>query len=661
MASEQSDQLINRRRMLESVGVISITMAAGCSNESGGDDGPFPLDVRLETNSNNDDRFAMVELIAKSLDDTEYFNTEVEGYEFTKFTGRVLDKGYAEKGFLPTIGLSGTFNPGSFCDALHGSANWGQCCNLTGIEDSKFDTMVEEARFGTDVAEDDDVRTEKYDEIWSHLADKRYSSFLNFGLVSAITSLDVHNFSSYVFSGSIIPYSLYTPADEQVMWIDRENDAGDSDLSDLKEGGTFKPAVGANVKSFDPPYSSSATDSGMQGLVFEGLTTNDSRGNVYPWLAESYELVETQDIERSAYEDYMITVSVDEERVPETDGEQVIVTHPDDDPQQDDEVRVLTPAEAVDAVDDGTFGMQYRYNLHEGITFHNGEELTADNVVGTVERYENSDVSAQTFDSVLHARKVDEYTVDIYAQVVDAEAERELPGFSIHASEQIDLEGGEIDPIKDTPPIGTGPFEFESFEDEKSLTVTKYDDYWVEQKGIDSKEWFDGPSEFPDGPIVDAVEVSVIQDDSTRSSALQNGEIDMTSGVPSEAIVSYKNNDNFIVDQVQGAGYEYMQYPVKVEPWDDPRLRKAVNYLIPRKRIAENIYKGQAAPAWTPIPKVARGSGTADFEALESELKPKNEYKPEKAKELLEELRDEIEVPTGGSGNSTDSSGNSSN
>jgi ABC-type transport system substrate-binding protein len=241
---------------------------------------------------------------------------------------------------------------------------------------------------------------------------------------------------------------------------DREEE--EVDFAELQEGGTLRIAATANVDSFDPPYSTDAQSTQAQVFVFEQLVTSDRDGNLYPWLAEAYEEVETNDIDLTAYEDYMISVGADDEGVLDTE-EQVIIQHPEDDPLEDDEVRVITPEEAAAAVDDGVFGMQFRYRLREGIQFHDGEELTAENVVRTAERYENSDLSAQTYDSLLHAREVDEYTVDLYAQVPDAEAERELPGLYIHSSEQAELPGGELDPRQGNDPVGTGPYTLEEF------------------------------------------------------------------------------------------------------------------------------------------------------------------------------------------------------
>lgn len=422
-----------------------------------------------------------------------------------------------------------------------------------------------------------------------------------------------------------------------------------AETQEIVEGGTLNLGVTGNINSFDPPFSNDTVSSVGQDLIYESLTVNDTEGNIYPWVAKSFELVELQEIDRSAYTEFMIEAPVAEndegDRFIDIE-DQIVVRDPDNNIQEEDTAQVLTVNETQDAIDAGVFGMQFRYELHEGIEFHNGEELTAENVVRSYERYENSMVEAQTFDAFLHAEAEDDYTVSLYAQVINAEAARELP-VTILPTAHIDLDDGAIDPRQGTDPVGTGPYEFSEFEDEQLLIVTKNENYWLEEIGLDSKDWWDGPDEFPAGPVVDEVDMSLVPENSTRSAALQEGEIDITYGLSSDVIGDYQDSDGFGVASIQAGGYDYMQYPMRVEPWDDERLRTAVNYLIPRSAITTNIYQDLRDPAWTPLPKLARGAGTADYDELESELKPLNELKVEQAESLIQEVVDErgLETP----------------
>lgn len=636
--------LPTRRQLLGGVGSVLIGSAAGCL-EGDSDAVSFPLEIRLEVDTGNADRLEWTAAMAQVMENTGYFDVEVMEYEFDDFLERIFQTDYPEKGHVPFLSISGTFNPESFCDSLHGTVNQGQCCNLNGLGYAELDRMIDRARFGTDVVDDPTLRARRYDEIWRELAEYRGSSPITFITEEYVRNTDVRGFSPYPFTEGTLDYSLHSPADRVLTWIDRGAEGGtESDWSSFQTGGTLRYGFDANIESFDPPYSTDTHSTTAQSLIFEGLTTMDADGDVYPWLAKRYDMADMQDIDRTAYEPYMRTVSTDADGVLEFEGNepvQPIAIHPNDDRAADGEVRVLTPDGAADAVGDEVYGMQYRYHLHEGVRFHNGEELTAEHVVATAKRYENSDISAQTFDSVLRVEAVDDYVVDIYAQVPDAEAERELPSFQIHTLEQAELPANGIDPLDGSPPIGTGPYEFETFEEGQYFVARKTDDYWLEQKGLDALEWYDGPEGFPAGPVIDEIDIKIISGDSTRSTALQNDELDITFGLVSSTLEAYDSDDGYVVDSIQSGGYQFFQYPVTVEPWDDERFRRAVNHLVPRERIVENVLDGWGDPAWTMLPEVARETGTADYGALESELREENAFDTETAIELIETVIDD--------------------
>lgn len=665
---------LNRRHVLKGIAATGVVAtAAGCLGDDDADDtapgdddddtGPaddgddaeppeltFPYEVQIDVNADNTDRVEMVEVVAETMNETGYFDATVETFEWEAYVQRVLDPAYGERGVIGCIGLSGTFNPESFCNALHHSANVGACCNLVGVNDPELDDMMDSARFGADVAEDPDLRRERYDEVWDHLAEERYSSIVFFGQNEAVTNNSVHGFDIWPFNEGILEFALYSPQEEQVTWIDDDADPRDTDLSDLQAGGTLTVGAAENPASFDPPYSTDTTSSLAQSLIFEGLTTTDLEGNVQPWLAESFDIVDTQDIDATAYEDYMETLPATEEGAIDTD-EQIIVVHPEDDPVGEDEVRVLLPDGAADAAADDVYGMQIRYELHEGVMFHNDEELSAEHVVRTAEYYHNSDLAPQTFDSVLHVEEVDEYTVDIFGQLADAEGQRELPGFSILSLENIedadpaaDADPDEediIDPRSDITPYGTGPYTLDEFSDEEFAEYSKFDDYWVEDKGVDAIEWFDGSADFPDGPVIDEIILEFIPDDATRSAALQNEEVDMAYGLETDTFDDYDASDDFILHSVEAGGYDYIQTPVNLEPWSDSRMRHAFNHLINREFIVENVLNGYGREAWTDLPELAQGLGTQDPADLEDRIRPYNEYDMDEAMSLIQEVIDD--------------------
>jgi len=423
--------------------------------------------------------------------------------------------------------------------------------------------------------------------------------------------------------------------------VDPVQDRVTVDPADIQEGGTFRAAIGSGPDTFDYPYSSSATASILHNLIYDSMITTSATGEIYPWLAESIEQVDVQEASASSYADYMTEVPYTETEdgatVIDTDA-QIVVEHPDNDPESDDQARVLTVNEAGNAVSDGTYGMHYRFELHEGVTFHNGNELTAQNVVQSYERIRNSTLSGQVYDSMLDIQADGDYTVNLYVQEPDAAAIRELGGHPVYPEETATLPPQEMDPRQGNTPLGSGAFQFEEFEDGQYVVFTKFDDYWFD---TEMKDWFEGPSDFPNGPAVDEVDISFVQEDASRSAALQEGEIDMSYGLTASTLNDYQSSEDYRTAATDAAGYTFLQYPVTVEPFTDSRVRRAINHLIPRESIAENIFSGWENPAWTPLPPVASGAGTDDYEQLTEDGKEYNSYDRERATELVEQAVEE--------------------
>jgi ABC-type transport system substrate-binding protein len=417
---------------------------------------------------------------------------------------------------------------------------------------------------------------------------------------------------------------------------------------DLTQGGTLNVALPSKPKTFDPPNTTSTTGIILQNLMYEGLTTTTATGELYPWLARSYELKDLQDIERTAYADYMIEADTTSEGAVDIDR-QIVIRHPDDNPAEQDTVRVLTVDEAGAAVDDGTYGMQFRYNLEEGVTFHNGNELTAEDVVASVRRWRNSNDAGQIYNSLLHARKIDKYTVDIYAQVPDAIAERSITP-TVLPKELAELPKLDIDPVKDNDPIGTGPYEFDTYQPGQLFIAKRTDDYWLDvQEKFDTEAYSDLgiPEEWPDGPLIDTIRVEVIPDSATRNTGVQDGKQDFTWNLGAEKRNSFKKSDKYRVSAAEATGYVFIQYPVTVEPWDDKRFRQGINHMIPREQIVEDTFGGWVEPAWAPVPTPASETAAPDYEALKSELKEKNSFDIEKAEGKIRPVLDEkgIDAP----------------
>ncbi|AFZ72038.1 ABC transporter substrate-binding protein [Natronobacterium gregoryi] len=435
--------------------------------------------------------------------------------------------------------------------------------------------------------------------------------------------------------------------------VDDALERNEVDIDAIQEGGRLEFALPRDsIDDYDWADSSAAEDSVVFDTVYDGLTTADSTGETHLWMAEEYEPAEANDVSVEDYAEYMVEMEPEsvEDGVPSFDLDEnnlVIMQHPDDEPEEGEPMRVLTRDEAADAVEDGTFGIRLEGRLHEGIEFHNGEEVTAENVVRSYDRFVGSVNEGQWFDSFLHATAPDGddgYTFELYAQEADAAAYLELPPY-IFPSEHFDVPAGDLDPRDDGDmvPVGTGPYEIAEFEEGSRLLLERTDNYWVEEVGLENIPWYDGPEDFPERPAIEEINIRFVDDSAGRSNALEDGDVDIAYELPSEARNNFHSSESFAVSANPAFGFKFMQFPV--EDTDEGgafaqrEVRQAVSALIPRQQIVDLVEQGWGDPARAPIPEPASGMGTAmDYEDLESQDWAYNvEPDPEEAEALLEE------------------------
>lgn len=438
---------------------------------------------------------------------------------------------------------------------------------------------------------------------------------------------------------------------------------------DIDEDETLRVAIErANFDDYDPASSTLADDSMFHNMVYDGLITTTIEGEPFNWMAEQYEVTESQDVDDVDYEPYMEEAEAPDDGelpVPDFDDpfETVLAYHGDDTPAEEgDTVRYLTRAGAADAVDDGVFGVRLEGTLREGITFHNGEELTAENVVRSYDRFVGTPNEGQVFDAFMHAEAPDGddgYEFELYGIFPDADAVFELPPLNIFPSEHLDIPGGEdgedgLDPRDGGQvPIGTGPYQIveDSVQEGFGLVLEKYDDYWVEDLGLDDLEWWDGPADFPASPEVEAVAMELVPEEGTRVAALQNEEVDMIYEVSAADRNNFDEQDGTDVVGQPATGFLYQQFPLNVDEdtdnvWGDQRVREAYQLMVPRQAIVDIVEDGWAAPARLPFPEAASGQVSVDKtygELEEEDWAYPVEPQPDEAEALLNEAG--VETP----------------
>lgn len=276
-------------------------------------------------------------------------------------------------------------------------------------------------------------------------------------------------------------------------------------------------------------------------------------------------------------------------------------------------------AKSWEAAEDG---LSYTFDLQEGVKFHDGTDFNADAVVKNFERWMNGDAEKfPYFKSVFGGFKDDKSLViksvkaDGDLKVVITLKQPQAPflknlamsPFAIASPTAFEKFGDKFG----ENPVGTGPFKFVSWKRNDSITIEKNPEYW--QEGL---------------PKLDKVIFRSIPDNSARLYALTTGEIDLADGISPSDAASIESNADLQLLKRPSMNIGYLGLTVTRPPFDNVKVRQAMNYAIDKQAIVDAFFEGQAEVAKNQMPPVIGGYND-DVKGYE--------YDPEKAKALLKE------------------------
>ena len=272
-------------------------------------------------------------------------------------------------------------------------------------------------------------------------------------------------------------------------------------------------------------------------------------------------------------------------------------------------------AESWEISQDGTV---YTFSLREGVTFHDGSPLDAEAVTFHFERMLDEEHPYHDtgpfplsffFSAIDTVEALDPQTVrftlnEPYAPFLSNLA---YPTGLIVSPAAVAEHGADYG----RNPSGTGAFRFERWDANTAVVLTRNEDYW------------DG------APPLEAVIFRPITDANTRVAEMLSGGIDVMVEVPPDALGRFFGSDDFAVYEQAGPHLWFLILNTREPPFDDVRVRQAVNYAIDKQALVENVLQGTAEVAAGPIPP-------AFAWAYNEELEP-YPHDPERARELLAE------------------------
>jgi peptide/nickel transport system substrate-binding protein len=237
---------------------------------------------------------------------------------------------------------------------------------------------------------------------------------------------------------------------------------------------------------------------------------------------------------------------------------------------------VPTLATGYEIAEDGS---SYRFELEQGVRFHDGAEFTAEDVVYSYQWYkdpENAAASSVNYTRMEAAEAVDPHTVVVRMTAADATFLRWGAAKAILPSEYHERVGA--GPYSASP-IGTGPFRFADWARGQSITLEAFDDY------------------FEGRPMIDRITFRVLTDQSARAAALRDGEVDAAFDLQLRDALDLTNLAEFTTFALPGLDLNHFplnnQHPVL----SDRAIRRAMMYALDRDRMIDEIYSGAATPA----------------------------------------------------------------
>jgi dipeptide transport system substrate-binding protein len=278
-------------------------------------------------------------------------------------------------------------------------------------------------------------------------------------------------------------------------------------------------------------------------------------------------------------------------------------------------------------------GLEYTFKLRQDVAFHTTDWFTpsrpfnADDVIFSFERQWKADhpyhgVSGGTYeyfnsmglqDLLKSIEKVDDHTVKFVLNEPEAPfiANMGMDFGSILSAEYADqmMQAGTPEQV-DLQPVGTGPFQFVAYQKDAVIRYQAHPDYWDGRAPLDNLVF------------------AITPDASVRWQKLQAGECHVMPYPNPADLDAMRNHPDIEVLEQEGLNVGYLAFNTQKPPFDNPRVRQALNMAVNKEAIIDAVFQGAGTVAKNPIPPTiwSYNDAVEDYP-----------YDPDQAKKILEE------------------------
>ncbi len=242
----------------------------------------------------------------------------------------------------------------------------------------------------------------------------------------------------------------------------------------------------------------------------------------------------------------------------------------------------------------------WRFKIRSGITFSNGQSVTAEDAKATIERHSGEDTKSGALGLL---RDIDSLSVDGDTLVVGLKTgNADLPYFMADYHLLIQPNGGKDDA---SAAIGTGPYVMQDIDMGVRFVASKNPNYWGDLGNAET------------------IELIVINDNTARVAALQSGQVDVIDRVPPRTAGLVARAPNISVSTTAGPGHYVFIMHTNTGPFDNNDLRLALKHGMNRQEMVDKILFGYGSVG-NDTPINASYPFYTEFE--------QREYDPDKAK-----------------------------
>ncbi|MEL6482250.1 MAG: ABC transporter substrate-binding protein [Pseudomonadota bacterium] len=235
-----------------------------------------------------------------------------------------------------------------------------------------------------------------------------------------------------------------------------------------------------------------------------------------------------------------------------------------------DENNALAPelAESWEASPDAK---EWVFKIRKGVTFHNGKDVTPEDVVASLNHHRGPDAKSAAAGIVGQIEDIKADGDNVVFTLSGGNADFPFIMSDYHlpvlpsADGKIDWQNG----------IGCGPYKITSFEPGVRATYEKFADYWKSDRAH-----------------FDAVEQLSISDAAARINALLTGEVDVIDRVDLKTVERLKRAPGVAVEQTNGNQHFTLPMDTRLAPFDNPDVRRALKYALDREDLLQKILRG---------------------------------------------------------------------